>query len=589
MNGIFYNPSLGRKFMLKDRIVDWEGCRCRLELSHDNFSTEYKLEKKEREREAILRTIPGGFARVDARDMRTVLWYGGNFLELIGYTKEQFEDEMHSQCNYVHPDDIGRAARIMNNSKESGMSTAVEGRVITHDGKIKILTMTYSYVSGEESWDGIESFYSVGIDITKEREEQEIQRRVLNEAYQTARVANAAKTNFLSAMSHDIRTPMNAVMGMTEIAQANLDAPDKIRDCLNKISSSSQHLLSLINEVLDMSKIESGKVNMTLEPVNLQGLTDIVADMCRPLVNEKKQHFEISLENVKHENIIADGDRLRQVLMNLLSNAIKYTPEGGKISLKISEQYSPNPKKSQYEFVCTDNGIGISEGFLPQVFDPFARAEDHQISKMQGTGLGMAITENIVRMMNGTVSVESVKGKGSTFTVSVPFEVCVKDEAYHDTLAEPSESGDGGRRKNHEKDTVFTDKIYGKKVLLAEDNEINREIAVELLKMYGIEVNAVTNGKEAVETFEKSAPEDYSAILMDIQMPVMNGYEATLAIRHLKRKDAKTIPIIALTANAFTSDAAKARSVGMNDHVAKPIEMDRLLEVLEKWMDQKSN
>lgn len=246
-------------------------------------------------------------------------------------------------------------------------------------------------------------------------------------------------------------------------------------------------------------------------------------------------------------------------------------------------------KKSQYEFVCTDNGIGISEGFSPQVFDPFARAEDHQISKMQGTGLGMAITENIVRMMNGTVSVESVKGKGRTFTVSVPFEVCVKDETYHDKLAEPSESGDGGRRKNHEKDTVFTDKIYRKKVLLAEDNEINREIAVELLKMYGIEVNAVTNGKEAVETFEKSAPEDYSAILMDIQMPVMNAYEATLAIRHLKRKEAKTIPIIALTANAFTSDAAKARSVGMNDHVAKPIEMDRLLEVLEKWMEQKSN
>lgn len=281
--------------MLKDRIVDWEGRRCRLELSHDNFSTEYKLEKKEREREAILRTIPGGFARVDARDMRTVLWYGGNFLELIGYTKEQFEDEMHSQCNYVHPDDIGRAARIMNNSKESGMSTAVEGRVITHDGKIKILTMTYSYVSGEESWDGIESFYSVGIDITKEREKQEIQRRVLNEAYQTARVANAAKTNFLSAMSHDIRTPMNAVVGMTEIAQANLDAPDKIRDCLNKISSSSQHLLSLINEVLDMSKIESGKVNMTLEPVNLQGLTDIVADMCRPLVNEKNSILRSAL------------------------------------------------------------------------------------------------------------------------------------------------------------------------------------------------------------------------------------------------------------------------------------------------------
>ena len=699
----FYNPTLKRTFMIKDRVVDWEGRRARLELSHDNYSMEYKLAKKDREREAILRTIPGGFARVDARDMRSILWYDGTFLDLIGYTSEQFEDELHSTCGYLHPDDLERVSDIMGSSRETGEFTNFEARIVTRDGSVKILMMTFSYVSAMESWDGIPSFYSIGIDVTRERSEQARQRKALEEAYQTARVANAAKTNFLSAMSHDIRTPMNAIMGMSVIAQANLNSPDRLNDCLNKINTSSRHLLSLINEVLDMSKIESGKIDLNLEQVNLPAMLDNVMDICSPLVEEKHQQFQIVIGQVSHENVIADGDRLQQVLVNILSNAVKYTQEEGSIQLRINELYSPTPKKSQYEFICIDNGIGISREFMPYIFEPFSRAEDPRISQIQGTGLGMAITENIVRMMNGTIEVDSELGHGSRFTVTIPLEPCREEASISNDLvglpvlvvdddeitcesatALLNELGMRGywvlsgkeaieslTKAHRDKDDFFavildwkmpemdgletlkaireklgknvpiivisaydyseieeeflragadafiTKPLFkskmlqvlqlfvsieppkternvpeegerhpfcGKRVLLAEDNDINREIAIELLQMQNMVVDSVENGKRALEAFEASAPGDYSMILMDIQMPVMNGYDAAAAIRSLKRADAKTVPICALTADAFATDAARARSVGMNDHISKPIDMKHFYDVLLKWM-----
>lgn len=600
----YYNPFLKHSYLLKDRIIEWDGKKVRLELSHDNLSSEYKLEKKDREREAIIRTIPGGFARVDARDMRTVLWYGGGFLKMIGYTKEEFENILHSKSAYIHPDDIERAEKVMQTARERGEDAALEGRIITRDGTVKILTVTYSYVSAENSWDGIESFYSVGIDITKEREEQERQRKALEEAYQTARVANSAKTNFLSSMSHDIRTPMNAIMGMTTIAKANLDSKEKVCSCLDKIDTSSQHLLNLINEVLDMSKIESGKIDLTLEEVNLQELLKSVSEICRPLISQKHQEFWTSIAQVRHKEVIADGERLKQVMLNLLSNAIKYTPEGGKISLRINELYSPNPKKSQYEFICMDNGIGISENFRPYVFEPFWRAEDPRISKSQGTGLGMAITENIVSMMNGTIRVESKPGVGSKFTASIPLDFCAKGIAPENRPGRTTDSGNippspseaetngqnlgqagAGTDEEAEFGTNQKSAVAGKRILLVEDNDINREIAEELLKMKDINVVAVENGKQALDAFAASKEGEYDAILMDIQMPVMNGYDATAAIRAMDRKDAGTVPVIALTANAFTADAAKARGVGMNDHVAKPIDINRLYIVLQKWTE----
>lgn len=559
----FYNPVLESTFLIKNRLIDWGGRRARLELSHDNHSMEYKLAKKDKEREVILRTVPGGLVRVDAEDMRTVLWYSNSFLQLIGYTKEQFEKELNSQCTYLHPEDLVRITDISKEVMRTGRPAVLEARLLTRKQEIRYLTITLSYVSRAESWDGVASFYSVGIDVTKEREEQNRQRRALEDACQAARVASQAKTNFLSTMSHDIRTPMNAIMGMSTIAMSNLDSPERLRDCISKISVSSQHLLRLLNEILDMSKIESGKIDLTLSPVKLSDLFRDIADMCHSLMEEKHQKLQISMKQIRHENVIADKDRLQQILMNLMSNAIKYSGEGGTIFLELNELDSAAPNKGQYEFICTDNGAGISSEFIPHIFEPFTRADDSDISRQQGTGLGMAITENIVRMMNGTIGVQSELGKGSRFTVSIPLEL-------------------------GQEETVCSEKkeihLVGKRILLVEDNIINREIATELLQMQEISVAAVENGKLALETFEVSAPGEYDAILMDIQMPVMDGFEATSAIRALNREDAKNVPILALSANVFAADMARARSVGMNDYIAKPIDVSRLLETIQKWI-----
>lgn len=697
----FDNPLLKKTFVIKDRAVDWEGRRGRIELAYDIQSAEYRLAKKDQERNAIIRTVPGGFARVDARDMRTALWYGGGFLDMIGYTQEQFEDELHSRCTYVHPDDIERAARIMEKARETGEKTVVEGRIITRDGTIKILTMTYSYVSAEDSWDGIASFYSAGIDVTRERAEQTRQRQALEDAYQAARIANEAKTNFLSAMSHDIRTPMNAIMGMAVIAQANLANPEKLTDCLSKIGTSSRHLLGLINEVLDMSRIESGKIDLSSEMVSLPDLMEEVISICRPLSGQKHQKLYISADRVRHEKVVTDMGRLQQVLMNLLSNAVKYTPDEGTISLRLRELPSIIQGRGQYEFIVTDNGIGMSEEFLRHIFEPFTRAEDSRISKIQGTGLGMTITENIVRMMNGTIEVSSRLGQGSRFIFAVTLELCEEEElcsrelaglpvlvvdddqavceSASELLKELGMRGDwvlSGKeaisriadarcrgedyffvildwqmpgmdgletvraiRKNLGSDVpiiiisaydysaieeeflqaganafiakpLFKSRmacafhrfcrsnpleisalpehaqsaLTGRRVLLVEDNDLNREIAAELLQMQGITVDMAENGKQALEKFRESKLNGYGCILMDIQMPVMDGYEATESIRALHREDAGSIPILALTANAFASDLGKAHSVGMNDHIAKPIDLQHLMEVLQRWM-----
>lgn len=698
----FFNPVLDRTFMIKNRMLNWNGRRARIELSHDMYSAEYKLAKKDQEREAIIRTIPGGLCRLDARDCSTVLWYDADYLNLIGYTAEQFEKELHSQCAYVAPDDLARTQKIMQTLRKTGQNTAIEIKTFTHAGEQKILMITLCYVDGQDSWDGIPSFYSIGIDVTKERAEQERQRKALEDAYKSARVANSAKTNFLSSMSHDIRTPMNAIVGMATIAQANLLSPDKVRDCLNKINVSSRHLLSLINEVLDMSKIESGKIDLTLEDVDLPELIENVTDMCRSLLSEKQHDFKINIGQVKHEKIIADGERLKQVFMNLLSNAIKYTPQGGKIHLTINELDSEIPSTGRFEFVFADNGIGMSQDFIPKIFEPFSRAEDSRISKSQGTGLGMAITENIVHMMNGTIEVRSRLGEGSQFTVSIPLQLQAEEEKGGEELVGLpvlvvdddqdvcenatlllNEIGMRGswvlsgkeavkcvaqahdRREDYyavildwkmpEMDGLDTVKairgqlgedvpiiiisaydysdieeefiqagadafitkplfkskmlhvlqmfcssgnqetqsslsenkhagLNGKRILLAEDNELNREIAVELLEMQGLLVDAVENGQRAVELFAASAPGYYAAVLMDIQMPLMDGYEATTAIRSLKRKDVNELPVIALTANAFITDVGKARSVGMNDHITKPIDIDHMMAVLQRWI-----
>lgn len=395
---------------------------------------------------------------------------------------------------------------------------------------------------------------------------------VLRKSYASANRANQAKTDFLSHMSHDIRTPMNAIIGMTLVAQNYINDPEKIEDCLNKIMTSSEYLLSLINEVLDMSKIEAGKLVLTEEKMNLLQLTDKLLELVSPSIKGKNHTFKVHISKLEHENVIGDSVRIQQVFMNIMSNAVKYTPPGGVIEFWLQEKPVNQKQIGCYEFIFQDNGIGMSKEFLDRFFEPFEREDDIKVNEQQGTGLGMAITHNIVKMMGGDIRVESELNKGSRFTVTMylPFL-----EAGEDVPEEPVPLN----RISDNSEARWQDFS----VLLVDDNMINREIASEILSMVGLKVDLAVNGEEALQKFEASEPGTYQMIFMDVQMPVMDGYEATRAIRALEREDAREIPIVAMTANAFAEDVRAAKESGMNEHIAKPIDMDRLRSVLDKY------
>lgn len=526
-------------------------------------------------------------------------------------------------------------------------------------------------------------------------------KRALQEAYEAANRANIAKTNFLASMSHDIRTPLNAIIGLTAIAGTHLEDRERVEDCLSKIAVSGKHLMGLINEVLDMNKIESDKLNLMAENFNISELVDNLLTMTKALLEEKKQEFSVSIKGVEHENVVGDSRRVQQVFMNLMSNAVKYTPEGGKINLFIREMPTNTPKVGCYEFIFEDNGIGMSKEFLPTIFEPFSRAKDPRMAGVQGTGLGMPITKNIVRMMNGDIKVESELNKGTKVTVSIMLElqeveesnkefadlpVLVADDdkiacestcevlrqlgmqgewvltekealeqisARHEEKKDyfavilnrkPSEDGietikEIRRRVNKEvpaiiisaydwseieyearaaganafiskplfksrvaqvfrtlvgekpeKDTssVLNDlqreNFAGHRALLVEDNELNREIAENILEMTGLEVELAEDGKQAFDIMTRVESGYYDIIFMDIQMPFMNGYEATRAIRTLPGEYTKQVPIIAMTANAFVEDVQAAKNAGMNEHIAKPLDFDQLLKSLNHWL-----
>jgi len=532
--------------------------------------------------------------------------------------------------------------------------------------------------------------------------EQAKTRDALEDALAAANAASYAKSTFLSSMSHDIRTPMNGIIGMTAIAMAHIDDPSRVEDCLKKITSSGKHLLALINEVLDMSKIESGEVNLNEQLFELSALIDDLITLNKPQADAKYQEMIVRTINISHESAIGDPLRIQQVFTNLVSNAIKYTPERGRIDISLSEKESGNPRLGCYEFKVKDNGIGMSEEFLPHIFDAFTRADETVKNQTQGTGLGMAITRNIVRMMDGDIKVRSRLGEGSEFTVTlylklreiedIPYEdfvnlrvlvvdndqlICEsscgllaelgmssewvlsgseavkKVEKRHDEgkdyfavlidwkmpgmdgvetvreirrrvdsnvpiiiisaydwsaiELEAREAGVNGfigkplfksrlvhlfdqllGRKADENESglkELTDNasFHGKRILMAEDNDINAEIAIEVLSMLGIEVDWAHNGKEAVEKMESSAPGYYDCIFMDVQMPVMNGLEAAAEIRKLQRPDAAKIPIFAMTANAFADDVRAAMDAGMNEHIAKPLDFNVLIKMLNRY------
>lgn len=395
---------------------------------------------------------------------------------------------------------------------------------------------------------------------------------VLKDACRTAMEANKAKSVFLSSMSHDIRTPMNGIIGMTRIALQHLEEKDRVEDCLKKIDESSQYLMELINEVLDMSRIESGNKILHAEPVQLRELIKGVITVCQPEILEEHQELTVDIEELAGDCVMVDPVRLRQIFTNILSNAVKYTPAGGKIQVEAHRLSENGKDGNRYQFKIRDNGIGMSEEFQKRLFEPFTREDNSMTNARQGTGLGLSIAKSVVTMMGGIIDVDSIQGKGTTFTVSLSLP------AVEESVSEVTE-------KEENKENIKTQQRFdGHRILLAEDNEINREIACELLESRGLIVESVTNGEEAFERFRTGEEGYYELILMDIQMPVMNGYDATRAIRNLRSNYAKNIPIIALTANIFEDDIMKAIDSGMNEHITKPMDMRVVEKILNKWL-----
>ena len=539
----------------------------------------------------------------------------------------------------------------------------------------------------------------VSMDVSQEKKAEIESHKALKDAYKAAENASRAKSEFLSNMSHDIRTPMNAIVGLTAIAGANIDNKARVMECLCKITKSSRHLLGLINGVLDMARIESGRMSLSEEDFSLPELVDNLVTLTKPSIDEHKHALEVHVRHIEHEAVCGDSLKIQQLFVNLLSNAIKYTPDGGNITFSIEEKPNGFSELGCYEFIIEDNGIGMSPEFQKIMFEPFSRADDQRTTRIQGTGLGMAITRNIVNLMNGSIKVDSALNRGTKITVTiflklqesekeqekelVDLPVLVVDDdktCCESTVATLSEIGIAGewvlsgkeavRRcyEHHEKkedyfaiildwkmpemdgietarqirkrigsditiillssfefseieseakaagvdafiakplfrsrltatlrrfvsekkektarDYLESTDYSGKRILLVEDNELNREIASEILQMTGVEVEYAENGKIAVEKVLNAPANRYDLAFMDIQMPVMNGYEATAAIRGLSGERGQ-LPIVAMTANAFAEDVQMAKNAGMNGHIAKPLDVKKLTEILKKWL-----
>lgn len=391
-------------------------------------------------------------------------------------------------------------------------------------------------------------------------------KQAAEEAFQVAQEASRSKSSFLANMSHDIRTPMNAIIGMTSLIKHDAGDKDKVIEYADKIDTSSQHLLGIINDVLDMSKIEAGKTTFKYTDFSILDFIQELNVIFHSQTDEKNQTFTIIKEGIQHERVNGDQVHLMQIFSNLLSNAIKYTQEGGEIQLLIEECESNSSIYAKYRFLVSDNGVGMSADFKNTIFDAFTRAESSLTNKIQGTGLGMAITKNLVEAMGGTIDVESEPGQGSCFEILMDLKIA-EDKSV--SLIPQTE-------KDEPEDNI----LQGMKFLCAEDNEINAEILTELLKIEGAECTICENGEEILKTFEQSAPGEYDMILMDVQMPVMNGYEATKAIRRSSHELAKTIPIIAMTANAFSEDIQHSLAAGMNAHISKPVDMKMMQKTI---------
>lgn len=508
----------------------------------------------------------------DRQGQMTSVFWSQDFRTMIGYRDEQdFPNVLSSWSDLLHPEDRDRVLEqyyaVINDYTGKSLYDA-EYRLLTKDRGYRWFRAT-GKLSRREDGSPI-TYVGMFVDITRRKktdEELQEQRRLLEEALVKAQRASRAKTIFLNNMSHDIRTPMNAIIGFTNLASAHLDDRELMQDYLAKIAASSSHLLSLINDVLDMSRIESGKVDIHAMPCSLSRILHDLKDMIQADLKVKNLHFRLDDSALVHPCVFCDQLRLNQVLLNVLSNALKFTPAGGSICVTVTERPADTPDTSIYEFRIRDTGIGMAPDFIEHIFEPFERERTSTVSGILGTGLGMPITKNLTELMNGQIALESQKDHGTTFTLTFPFRLSQSPDVQNEPAA-PAAA------------VHFSDR----RLLLVEDNELNQEIAVTILEDIGCTVDVASNGAQAVEKVRLSLDAPYDLVLMDIQMPVMNGIEATKTIRAMEDPRLSQIPIVAMTANAFEEDRQLVFSAGMNAHLGKPIDIDKLFSTLQEFL-----
>lgn len=481
----------------------------------------------------------------------------GDIRQRVEYFREHiFQDDWRSFYELIEPATLSK--KLMDGHGEAEL----EYRRIDRNGEFRWTRLQCSLL--DERNGKPEDVLFIFKDIDEARKETEQVQEAMQTAYKNAEAANIEKSRFLSSMSHDIRTPMNVILGMTRLAKKHINEPDRALEYLDKINNTSNNLLELINQVLDMSKIESGSLELNMQPVNLNKLVDRIKTEISTLAKDRSHNFVVEIKRLQHANVLTDSVRISQVLQNLLSNAVKYTPDGGEIEFQVEELNCNRTGFGAYRFTVKDNGIGMSEEFQENLFKPFSREETELTQQVTGTGLGMSIIRQVINAMSGNIEVKSTQGQGTEITVILSFAIDYEAD----------------EKEEEEVTTASLPDLCGKHIFLVEDNPLNREIAYEILKETGADITIACDGVECVEKFLETPENAVDLILMDIQMPRMNGYETSKAIRALDRADAPHVPIVAMTADVFTQDVTEALQCGMNGHLAKPIELSKLYHVL---------